>query len=94
MKEGDSLLRVVVLCGSSPRHLYVANRLCRSAQVLAIVQEGGSEWSLRKILRLLRPDNFLRKLWRWLRDRRRYRGDGEAKFFFADETPRLRHPCS
>jgi len=85
-------LRVVVLCGGSPRHLHVANRLCRSAQVLAIVQESGSEWNARKVLRLLRPDNFARKLWRWLRDRRRYTGGGEAKFFFPDGAPQLEHP--
>jgi methionyl-tRNA formyltransferase len=82
----------MVLCGRSPRHLYVANALCEAADVLAIVQESGSEWSLRKVLRLLRPDNVLRKVWRWLRDRRRYYGNPEARFFFATDTPRLTHP--
>jgi len=82
----------MVLCGRSPRHLYVANALCDAADVLAIVQESGSEWSLRKILRLLRPDNFFRKSWRWLRDRRRYFGNPEARFFFGPTPPRLSHP--
>jgi len=31
-------LSVLILCGRSPRHLYVANRICRSARALAIVQ--------------------------------------------------------
>jgi len=82
----------MILCGRSPRHLYVANALCDAAEVLAIVQESGSEWSLRKVLRLLRPDNFFRKSWRWLRDRRRYYGNPEARFFFGTAAPRLTHP--
>ena len=76
----------MILCGRSPRHLYVANALCEAAEVLAIVQESGSEWSWRKVLRLLRPDNFFRKAWRWLRDRRRYYGNPEARFFFGDAS--------
>lgn len=85
-------LRVLLLCGRSPRHLYVANALCEAADVLAIVQETGTEWSAKKILRKFRPDNLLRKTWRWLRDRRRYTGNQEGKFFFGDQTPRLAHP--
>lgn len=85
-------LTVMVLCGRSPRHLYVANRLCRAANVVAIVQEAGSHWTLKKVLKLLRPDNFFRKAWRWLRDRRRYVGGGEGKFFFGDAAPKLDRP--
>ncbi len=85
-------LRVVILCGTSPRHLYVANRLCRAAEVQAIVQETGGEWNARKVLRALRPDRLWQKAWRWLRDRRRYRGDQEARFFFGESPPRLEHP--
>ena len=86
MAESEQRLRVLVLCGSSPRHLYVANALCQAADVLAIVQESGSEFSWKKLARTLRPDNFFRKAWRWLRDRRRYTGHGEARFFFGDAT--------
>jgi len=83
----------MILCGRSSRHLYVANALCEAADVLAIVQESGSEWSLRKVLRTtLRPDTFFRKVWRWLRDRRRYYGNPEAKFFFGSVPPHLSHP--
>lgn len=82
-------LSVMVLCGRSPRHLYVANRLCGAANVVAIVQEAGSHWTAKKILKLLRPDNLWRKVWRWLRDRRRYIGGGEGKFFFGEKAPRL-----
>jgi methionyl-tRNA formyltransferase len=85
-------LRVLVLCGRSPRHLFVANALCRAAQVIGIVQETGSEWSWRKTARMLRPDNFARKAWRWLRDRRRYTGNREGQFFFSNTPPRLDHP--
>ena len=82
-------LRIMVLCGRSPRHLYVANTLCEAAEVLAIVQETGGEWTARKILKTLRPDTFMRKVWRWLRDRRRYTGNREARFFFSDTQPVL-----
>ena len=85
-------LRIMVLCGRSPRHLYVANALCEAAEVLAIVQETGGEWNARKVLKTLRPDNFFRKVWRWLRDRRRYTGNREALFFFDDGDPVLDHP--
>jgi len=84
-----SHLSIMILCGRSPRHLYVANRLCRAARVVAIVQETGTQWTLKKVLRLLRPDNLSRKAWRWLRDRRRYTGNPEAAFFFGDTIPRL-----
>ena len=87
-----SELSLLILCGRSPRHLYVANALCRAGRPLAIVQETGGEWNLQKTLRKLRPDNLFRKIWRWLRDRRRYTGGGEAKFFFGDEPPQLDHP--
>lgn len=82
-------LSVMVLCGRSPRHLYVANRLCGAANVVAIVQEAGSHWTAKKIRKLLRPDNLWRKVWRWLRDRRRYVGGREGKFFFGETAPRL-----
>jgi len=81
--------KILILTGASPRHLHVANRLCQGAEPLAIIQETGSHWTLRKVLRLLRPDNFARKLWRWLRDRKRYTGGGEAKFFFGEHEPAL-----
>ncbi len=82
----------MILCGRSPRHLYVANMLCEAAEVLAIVQEIGGEWNTRKLLKTLRPDNFFRKLWRWIRDRRRYTGNREARFFFSTATSCLDHP--
>lgn len=85
-------LRIMILCGRSARHLHVANTLCRAGEVLAIVQETGGEWNLKKTLRKLRPDNLFRKFWRWLRDRRRYTGNPEAKFFFPESDPRLDHP--
>ncbi len=87
-----SELSLMILCGRSPRHLYVANALCRAGQVLAIVQETGSERNLRKVLRKLRPDNLWRKAWRWLRDRRRYAGGEEATFFFGGDVPCLDRP--
>jgi methionyl-tRNA formyltransferase len=87
-----STLRLMILCGRSARHLHVANALCRAGEVLAIVQETGGEWNLKKTLKKLRPDRLFRKVWRWLRDRRRYSGNPEAKFFFPDREPRLDHP--
>ncbi|MBI3154371.1 MAG: formyl transferase [Burkholderiales bacterium] len=82
----------MVLCGRSPRHLFVANALCRAGDVQAIVQETGADFSWKKLAKQLRPDNFFRKTWRWLRDRRRYTGGSEAKFFFGDAVPRLGRP--
>lgn len=87
-----SRLRIMILCGRSARHLYVANALCHAGEVLAIVQETGSDWSVKKTLKKFRPDNLLRKAWRWLRDRRRYTGNPEARFFFPDSEPRLDQP--
>ena len=87
-----SELNLLVLCGRSPRHLHVANQLCRAGRVLAIVQEQGGEWNVRKTLKKLRPDRLARKGWRWLRDRRRYGDGGEAKFFFPDRAPALDQP--
>lgn len=87
-----SALRIMILCGRSARHLHVANVLCQAADPVAIVQETGGEWNLKKTLKKLRPDNLLRKVWRWLRDRRRYAGNPEAKFFFPDGSPKLDRP--
>ena len=82
-------LSVMILCGRSPRHLYVANRLCESARAVAIVQETGRQVSGSKVLKQLAPMNLWRKGWRWLRDRRRYAGGSEARFFFSGSEPRL-----
>jgi methionyl-tRNA formyltransferase len=84
-----SSLSVMILCGRSPRHLYVANRLCESARQVAIVQETGMQWSAKKIVRTLRRGGLWRKVSRLLRDRRRLRGDAEARFFFGTQPPRL-----
>lgn len=80
---------VMILCGRSPRHLYVANRLCESARPVAIVQETGMQWSAKKIVRTLRRGGLWRKVSRLLRDRRRFRGDAEARFFFGTQPARL-----
>ena len=48
MGETRERLRVMVLCGHSPRHFYVANALCEAAEVIAIVQETGAEFSWKK----------------------------------------------
>ena len=83
-------LRVMILCGRSPRHLYVANRLCRACEPVAIVQETGGEDRLAKLWKLIRrPRRLFEKFWRWLRDRRRYVGGQEARYFFGDARPKL-----
>jgi hypothetical protein len=79
----------MILCGRSPRHLYVANRLCESAHPVAIVQETGSQLTFRKIMKLLKPGNLWHRGWRWLRDRSRYAGGGEASYFFGASQPGL-----
>jgi len=85
-------LRVMVLCGRSPRHLYVANKLCEAADVLAIVHETGVPFSWPKLWKAARPAQAFCKAWRWLRDRRRYRGNREGRFFFGPRPPRLDRP--
>jgi hypothetical protein len=83
---------VMVLCGGSPRHLYVANYLCRVLPVVAIVQETGSQWTLAKVRKLLKPAALWSKGNRWLRDRLRYRSRCEARFFFGNRPPALARP--
>jgi folate-dependent phosphoribosylglycinamide formyltransferase PurN len=83
---------VVVLCGSAPRHVYVANRLCRSLDVRAIVQEVGRRITPAKLASLAKPNVAARKIGRWLRDRRRYSGNREAEFFFGAEQVRFDRP--
>jgi methionyl-tRNA formyltransferase len=83
-------LTVLILCGRSPRHLYVANRLCKAAKSLAIVQETGKEWTARKVSRALRPANLWSKISRPMR--KRDRGSEEAEFFFGNEEPTLAQP--
>jgi methionyl-tRNA formyltransferase len=56
---------------------------------VAIVQETGTQLSGKKVLRQLRPDKLWRRSWRWLRDRKRYAGGREARFFFGADSPRL-----
>lgn len=87
-----SPLRVMILCGRSPRHLKFANTLCSAAEVVAIVQEAGDRWDRRRLGRLVRPRLLFRKGWRWLRDRRRYAGNREERFFFGDASARLDRP--
>ena len=85
-----SNLSIIIFCGRAPRHLYVANRLCRAAHTLAIVHEKGGEQTTEKLLKLLKhPRKLWQKVWRWVRDRKRYAGGGEARFFFGNLPPRL-----
>lgn len=81
--------RIMILCGRSPRHLYVANRLCQTAEVTAIVHERPTQWTWEKWRRNLKPTVLTRKAWRWLRERRRYAGNPESKFFFGNRQPAL-----
>jgi len=87
-----SELTVLILCGRSPRHLYVANQLCKAAVPLAIVQETGREWTARKVSRALWPATLWSKVSRRMRDRKHDRGEEEAKFFFGNEEPALTRP--
>jgi folate-dependent phosphoribosylglycinamide formyltransferase PurN len=87
-----STLSVIILCGQSPRHLYFANQVCKACKPLAIIHEGGHDAPLKKIINLLvNPQKLWHKVWRWLRDRKRYASNKEATFFFADKPPQLDH---
>jgi len=85
-------LALLIMCGRSPRHLYVANRLFHAARVVGIVHETGREWTPKKVLKTLRPDNLWPKVRRKLRDRQRSASGGEAQFFFGDSKPKLDRP--
>ena len=85
-----SQLSVIILCGQSPRHLYFANQLCKACKPQAIIQESGHDAPLKKIFNLLRnPIKLKNKVWRWLRDRKRYTGNKEDVFFFGNEPVKL-----
>jgi methionyl-tRNA formyltransferase len=89
--EEKEQFSVLVLCGGAPRHLYVANRLSASANVVGIVLEvGGKGPGLKKIFNvLMRPQVLLRKVRRALLDRSLASGDREREFFFNGEDARL-----
>ena len=87
-----SKAKVVVLCGGAPRHAYVANRLCRTLDVQAIIQEVGRRITPAKLASLARPKVAVRKVGRWLRDRKRYTGNREADFFFGESEVKLDRP--
>ncbi len=87
-----SNLSILILCGSSPRHLYIANALCKAGKPIAIVQETGTHWTFKKVIKLLKPINFYRKVWRWVRDRRRYTGNKEEVFYFENQQAKLDYP--
>jgi methionyl-tRNA formyltransferase len=83
------MLKVVVLCGRESRHLHVANRLCRAADVVAVVQEQ-RPWSWQRLRRALHPARLARKLhWRLSSGGR---DPVEARFFFGDRAPALDRP--
>lgn len=84
-----SQLTTLILCGRSARHLHVANKLSAHSQVLAIVQETGSDLSFKKLKQWLKPRNLKQKISRWLRDRKRYAGNPEARFFFGSQPAHL-----
>lgn len=85
-----SQLSVIILCGQSPRHLYFANQLCKACDAKAIIQESGHDSPVKKIINLLlNPSKLWSKVSRWLRDRKRYTGNKEAKFYFGSDSPKL-----
>jgi methionyl-tRNA formyltransferase len=83
------MLKVVILCGRESRHLHVANRLCRAADVVAVVQ-AQRPWSWRRVRKALRPAHLAQKL-RW-RLTCAGRDPSEARFFFGERAPALDHP--
>ena len=75
----------MVLCGRSAAPPVRGQRAVpRGRRAWPSCRKPARECSWKKLAQKLRPDNLFRKAWRWLRDRRRYTGNGEAKFFFGD----------
>src|SRR5438046_7213312 len=56
---------------------------------LAIVKQTGRQWSAKKTVRTWRRGGWWSKASRLLRDRRRFKGDAEARFFFGTQPARL-----
>ncbi len=81
--------KIMIFCGGSPRHLYVANQLCAHSDPLAIVMETGRRITARKLIDQALNGSLLRKVWRKLRDRPRYAGNREAEFFFPQGAAEL-----
>lgn len=85
-------LTLMILCGSSPRHLYVANCLSSAAQTVAIVLEVGSNPTFKKLIKLMfKPHRLLNKFWRSFQDRKKNLISKEADFFFGTKKPFLKH---
>ena len=82
----------MILCGQSARHLYVANALIESADVCAIIHESGTQFSFNRLRKYLSPRFVFSKIWRWIRDRRRYTNNNETQFFFPLTSPHLLRP--
>ncbi|MEO5333931.1 MAG: formyl transferase [Magnetococcus sp. YQC-5] len=90
MTAPDDRFSVMILCGTAPRHLYVANRLIRAGKVIGVVQEVGSRPTWKKFLRmLLHPSILLQKIWFSMRARRLKIREQEASFFFGTQSPVL-----
>ena len=85
-------LSVMILCGRSPRHLYVANRLCRAAQPVAIVQETGTQWTAAKLAKTLKPPTSCARAGAGCATGAATSAAREAKFFFGDAPPKLDRP--
>lgn len=87
-----SKLTVLVLCGRSPRHLYVANKICEAAEPLAIVHEVGRDLSFGNLKKNLRPRLLFSKIRRKLGGMRSTSAHDEGVYFFGDAPPELTHP--
>jgi len=85
-------LRVMILCGQSPRHLYVANGCAAPPKWWRSSTNPAASAPSKRSCRNCGPTGCGTKAWRWIRDRRRYTGGGEGKFFFGTATPALERP--
>ena len=57
------------------------------------MQEVGRQLDAAKIKKwIANPRLVWRKIWRWLRERKRYAGGDEARFFFGNKAPKLDRP--
>ena len=85
-------MRVGVLCGGSPRSMYVANTLCAGLDVACILCEVGREYSWRKLRRSLRPAIIRAKLYRRIQPRLFPPDVDQGRFLFPDGRPRFANP--
>ena len=85
-------MRVAVLCGRSPRSIYVANALCAGLNVRCVICEVGREYSWKKVRANVTPATIRAKLYRRVQPYLFPPDVDQGRFFFPDNKPHFAEP--